>query len=469
MRALWRVFPAAILCVVMAAAAGICQDQVQLPPGVKAVWAPEQGTPRYNLHPRAPLDQRPLAVAAGQGQERPAADGKLGLLQGPRLLAGSRRLHAERLSDGLSPSELEERQTGRHYDGLVSARNQHAEGVDRPPYRRDRRILEFRGRGLRGRQEGRPDAVSGGRSGPHLDVPAGQQARAQHGGDRPTAGRRRGRLQRQQRASEGEGIGSAARPVRRRLSRRCADRPADRRRESRHLGAQRRDHVPRGIAGPRSERPIYPSCCDHRKRQAGHGVHEQGVQGKQPQGRPHRRYGEVEARETLGHPHAAEHLRRGRFAGGGRRQTAGRGPARAFRVPRVLDRWPGFLLERQPHLALVRPAGQCPDRGRAGQLQGREGELAAAQGKRHQLRLHAQLRLQSGLVHQLRRDFAGRGRRRGARFLLAAAQRPLRLESVRRRQGQRLRPSCGISRARCAEPSVGRVLLHEPQRHRLYR
>ena len=87
---------------------------------------------------------------------------------------------------------------------------------------------------------------------------------------------------------------------------------------------------------------------------------------------------EVEAREALGHPHAAEQYDVERLAAGRRRQGARHRPARAFRLPRVLDRRPRLLPERHPHLPLRRPAGQRPGRRRAGHLRGRQGEPAAA-------------------------------------------------------------------------------------------
>ena len=63
-------------------------------------------------------------------------------------------------------------------------------------------------------------------------------------------------------------------------------------------------------------------------------------------------------------------LHRPGFAARGRRTSSWTLPARALRVPRVLDRRPGLLPQRHAHLPLRRAAGQRPDRGAVGDLRG---------------------------------------------------------------------------------------------------
>ena len=124
---------------------------------------------------------------------------------------------------------------------------------------------------------------------------------------------------------------------------------------------------------------------------------------------------EMEAREALGHPHAAEYLRGGRLAAG---QTARSWtppyPVRfGFREFWIDGR--DFYLNGTPHLPLRLAAGQRPGERRDGQLRRGPGEPAAAEEFRHQLRLHPQLRLRAGLAPELRGDPAGRRRRGHAR------------------------------------------------------
>ena len=107
---------------------------------------------------------------------------------------------------------------------------------------------------------------------------------------------------------------------------------------------------------------------------------------------------------------------------------------------------------------------------RGGQLRGGQGEPAAAEADRHQLRLHPQLRLRAGRAPQLRGDSAGGGRRGDAGGLLAAAFRPVRLEDARtptEKNGYARHAEFYVRVAR--EPSVRGLLRHEPQRHRLRR
>ena len=131
--------------------------------------------------------------------------GQLGLLQGAGVLAGNHRLHAEGLPDGLRPSELEGHEAGRRDGGLVPARDHRSRGVGRPPHRALRRVPELLRRGVRGREEGRRDALPRRRGGPHLGVPAGQQARAQHARRGHAAEGRHAVVQRHQRGQGGEG------------------------------------------------------------------------------------------------------------------------------------------------------------------------------------------------------------------------------------------------------------------------
>ncbi len=146
---------------------------------------------------------------------------------------------------------------------------------------------------------------------------------------------------------------------------------AHQRPEDRHVGSQRGDHGQRGAGRPRGGCVLRPS-----RRNPGRGprrptVREQALQVRRPGRRPHRRRREVEARKALGRQLASKRLHRAGFPAGTARQAAGRRPARALRVPRVLDRRPGFLPERHAHLPLRRAAGQRPARARSATYEGR--------------------------------------------------------------------------------------------------
>ena len=95
--------------------------------------------------------------------------------------------------------------------------------------------------------------------------------------------------------------------------------------------------------------------------------------------------------------------------------------------------------------------------------------LPAPQEFRHQLRLHAQLRLRARLAPELRGNPARGGRHGDAGGVVAAALQRVRLEDARRRPNQRLRAPRGVLRGRRGQPPVGGVLRDEPQCHRLQR
>ncbi len=106
---------------------------------------------------------------------------------------------------------------------------------------------------------------------------------------------------------------------------------------------------------------------------------------------------------------------------------------------------------------------------RAGELRRRLREPRAAEENRHQLRLYPQLRLRAGIAPELCRSAAGRRQGGHAGLVLAAAFQPLSLGRGRCRPRKRLRPARRVLRPRGPEPSVGRLLCDEPQRHRLRR
>ena len=239
------VWLAAILSTAVATRNGVCEDPTAapLPAGVKAVWDLGKAYSRNDAHARADLHQRAVAVAAGRGEADQRAGRRLGLFQGPRLLAGNHRLHAEGLPDPLPPSQLERDEPFGRHRGLVPARDQRAEAVGRPPRRPLPGIPEFQRDRVRRWPQGGRSAVSGGRVGSDLALPARQPARSQPARRRHAAGRSHAHVPRQQRGQARQEPSRAARPVRRRLPRRHARGPADRRREGGYLGPQGPDHL----------------------------------------------------------------------------------------------------------------------------------------------------------------------------------------------------------------------------------
>ena len=117
-------------------ALGSDPSTVPLPEGVKAVWdmgkAYRETTPTRERISINGLWRWQPAEEHG----RPAAGRELGLFQGPRLLAGNQRLHAEGLPDGLSPIRAGRRE---QLAGVAAAWYQREisvpEGVGRPPHR----------------------------------------------------------------------------------------------------------------------------------------------------------------------------------------------------------------------------------------------------------------------------------------------------------------------------------------------
>ena len=85
---------------------------------------------------------------------------------------------------------------------------------------------------------------------------------------------------------------------------------------------------------------------------------------------------------------------------------------------------------------------------------GGQGEPAAPQEFRHQLRLYAQLRLRARLAPELRGNPARGGRHGDAGGVVAAALQRLRLEDARRRPNQRLRAA--TRRSTCASRAATR-------------
>ena len=139
----------------------VAQDVAPLPAGVQAAWDLETAY-------RETTPTRERICINGLWRWQPADDkhrrgarDRLGLLQGPRLLAGHHRLHAEGLPDGLRPSELEGRAAGRRHRGLVPARDHHARRTG--PAAASRSHAEYLNSfadGLRGRHAGRARSAS---------------------------------------------------------------------------------------------------------------------------------------------------------------------------------------------------------------------------------------------------------------------------------------------------------------------
>ena len=157
-------------------------------------------------------------------------------------------------------------------------------------------------------------------------------------------------------AKRGERLGRPPRPLRRRLPDRRAERRAHHRRDGGHLRSQVGDHCPRRARPASAGREVPAQGGGLRRRAHGERVHERAVRRGGPCRRTRIVHGCLEARETLGHPHAGQRVfraglvdRRGRP--GPRRVHAG-----AVRLPRVLDRRARLLPQRHAHLPLRRPA-----------------------------------------------------------------------------------------------------------------
>ena len=267
-------------------------------------------------------------------------------------------------------------------------------------------------------------------------VPAGREARAQHARGRHAAEGRHDLLQRHGRGPGGEGLGGAARPLRRRLPGRHARRAA-------RIGDVRvdtsvrkwRDHAStrRSTASP----PTRSTPCRRRSRTAASTVAEFT---SQPFRGGDLKDGRIAVTETwqpeklwdINTP--AEHVRRCSVslldAGG---QGARRRAARAVRLPRVLDRRPRLLPERQRIFLSAVPL----DNAQVGAA------LATYDAARESLQRLKSFGINFVYTHNygcepgahlsFDGDPPGRRRRGHARRLLAAALRPLRLEGPRRR------------------------------------
>ena len=212
---------AAFLYVVAVVGVGVCQDQpaVPLPSGVKAVWDLSKA-----YHETTPTRERICINGLWQWQpgeaksDQPPSE-NWGYFKVPGnwpTSGGGRLKNSQRV---YAHPSWKDKAMG----GIATAWYQREISV--PSNWTGRRIAmkhgvsEFQGRGVRRWQEGGRDFVSVGRSGPYLDVPAGQQAPAQYEGDGSAVKGDRSGVQRQQRAPTGERRSGAARPVRRRLSR----------------------------------------------------------------------------------------------------------------------------------------------------------------------------------------------------------------------------------------------------------
>ena len=397
-----------------------------------------------------PAEEAPGDVPAGQ----------LGLLQGPRLLAGHHRLHAEGLPDGLSPiragrtSELGER-----HGGLVSARDHRSRSEWA-----GRRIALCRGvpellRGrVRGRQEGGRDAVSRRArwTSPRLCRPGSKHVLSLlvvgHAARRASCSRsatrnaaRRGARARWRGAACAATSTSSARPP----AARIADVKVD---TSVRKGEITFDAALQGLAAD-AQYALRAAITDERP--------QASRSSPASRSRPATSRTAASRSPRSGSPRSSGTSTRRRTCttssvslldAGGKVLDAALPVRFGFREFWIDGR--DFYLNGTPHLPLRRAAGQRPGRRRAGQLRGGQGEPAAAEELRHQLRLHAQLRLRAGHAPELRGDPAG-GRRRGhARLLLAAALRPVRLEGARRRRRPTATPATPSSTSAWpAEPS----------------
>ena len=366
MKARRSVLLVSILGVFVGVKTSVCQDPARR--GVAARreggLGHEQGVPRNDAHPRAHLHQRPVAMAAGRAEERPAADRRTGAISRSPAAGPESPTTCKKTARRFIPIQV-----GRTSGSAASPRP----GISaRSPCRRTGPAAAL----LSSAEYLNSHAVVyvDGKKAGEMVFPAGEvdlTAACPPGSKHvlsmlvaavPLRGRRCSRPT-TTRTGRTRELRAAARPVRRRVSRRHA------------LGARIADvkvdtsvrkgeiTFDTGLQDLAAGRPVRPSGRHHRKGKESCRVHEQAVHGRRVEGRPHHRDRKMEGREALGHPYAAEHVRSGRFAVGGRQEGARRGAARAFRLPRVLDRRPGLLSERHPHLPLVRSAWTMPRSG----------------------------------------------------------------------------------------------------------
>ena len=274
-------------------------------------------------------------------------------------------------------------------------------------------------------------------------------------------------------AREVQGHRGAARAVRRRLPRRHAAGCADRRREDRHLGAQRGDHVRRrawrdSAAGralsrsaPRSGRTDRTRAGVHEPRRSRRAISQDGRIAFTENWKPEKLWDLHTPRNTV-HCAALAARRGGKAA----RYRA----ARAVRVPRVLDRRPRLLPER--HAASSSPPCRwtMPRSAR---------RWPTYDGARESLERLKSFGINFVYTHNYgcepgsHLSFAEILRAADDVGMLVALSQPhfthYDWKRARRRPEQRLRAARRVLRPRGAEPSVGRRLRHEPQRHRLRR
>ena len=151
-------------------------------------------------------------------------------------------------------------------------------------------------------------------------------------------------------------------------------------------------------------------------------------------------------------------------------QGAGRRAPGAFRLPRVLDRWPRLLSERHPHLPLRRPARQCPGRRGLGHLRQRP---ARAWSALKSFGINFVYTHNYGCEPGSHLSFAEILRAADDVGMLVSFSQPhfghydWKAPDADRTNGYARHAEFYVRAA--AEPSVRRRLLHEPQRHRLRR
>ena len=210
----------------LGAASAFAQGQaVALPNGVQAVWDMDKA-----YHETTPTRER--VCINGLWRWQPAEAGchrralrRMGLLQGPRKLAGHHRLHGEGLPDGLRQPRLEERGA---CGTLKAAWYERTFTV--PADWTGRRVTltadylnSYAAVYIDGKQVGEMRFPAG-----EVDLTvrlqAGRDAHAQHAGRRHAAQGRHALLQRHERAQGSAGLGGPARPLRGRLPGRRAGR-----------------------------------------------------------------------------------------------------------------------------------------------------------------------------------------------------------------------------------------------------
>ena len=226
------------------------QFAVALPTGVKAVWdlgkAERESTATRE---RICLNGLWRWQPADADANRPPA-GNWGYFKVPGCWPGITDYKQKDCQTLFAHPSLEGPSARPHHDGLVPARDHDSQGLDRPPHRTLAGVPELLRGGLCGWQASRRGALSGGRGGSHLGLPAGREAPAQLARRRDAAQGRAAFVSRHELRPAGARHCEPARPLRRCLPRQHAGWRPDHRYERRDLGAPIGDHVRRCGFGP---------------------------------------------------------------------------------------------------------------------------------------------------------------------------------------------------------------------------